>query len=187
MPSGPGANNAEGVYLYGETDVQALASDLLNLSPTSISLVLAAHRLRLEALEQRPTGVFTRSSNVNVTTSAAAIAFTTAATLVGLTWSSVTNPSRITATKAGRYLVSGHWQINTTANASVFVRKNGATQVGPTFTVTGVAGAATFDVIQPVDLAVGDYIELIAVITGTSPQPWVAAGSAVNVDLLALR
>lgn len=37
MPSGPGAIDAHGIYQYGDSDTQALASDLLNLLGSSVS------------------------------------------------------------------------------------------------------------------------------------------------------
>lgn len=51
MPTGPGANDANGIYQYGEDDSEALFSDLLNLSPTSISTVVTSLKSRLTALE----------------------------------------------------------------------------------------------------------------------------------------
>lgn len=51
MPAGPGGADAEGVYLFGEADTEALASDLLNLLGSSVSTQLALDRGRLDDLE----------------------------------------------------------------------------------------------------------------------------------------
>lgn len=132
------------------------------------------------------TGVFTRSSNFTVGTSIAAVPFTTAATQRGLIWSASSNPSRISPVVAGHFLVSGMWQINSTGTATVQVFVNGAGIPGvPPMVVTNASGACLFSVNQPVDLGVGDILE-IAVFISTGSQPWIAA-NRVNVDLLGLR
>lgn len=51
MPAGPGALDAQGVYLFGEDDTESLASDLLNLLGDSVSAALIVDRLRLTAAE----------------------------------------------------------------------------------------------------------------------------------------
>lgn len=51
MPTGPGGLDAQGVYLYGEDDTEALVSDQLNLAPASISDQFVLDRARLTAVE----------------------------------------------------------------------------------------------------------------------------------------
>lgn len=41
MPTGPGGLDPNGIWLYGEDDTEALASDLLNLGMQSVSDALA--------------------------------------------------------------------------------------------------------------------------------------------------
>lgn len=51
MPTGPGSEDAQGQWQYGEDDAEALASDLLNYGQSRVSTGFAADRARLTALE----------------------------------------------------------------------------------------------------------------------------------------
>jgi hypothetical protein len=51
MPAGPGAIDANGIYQYGEADLAAPVSDMLNLGQGSTSLQVAALRAALDDLE----------------------------------------------------------------------------------------------------------------------------------------
>lgn len=48
MPLGPGALDSEGIYQFGESDTESLASDLLNLLAGSTSTQIAAVRAALQ-------------------------------------------------------------------------------------------------------------------------------------------
>lgn len=59
MPTGPGGLDAQGVWQFGEDDIESLASDLLNLGMDSVSTQFGLDRARLDALEGSPTpGMF---------------------------------------------------------------------------------------------------------------------------------
>jgi len=51
MSAGPGYVDAQGVRLFGEADVEGLASDMLNLGMDSVSDAFVLDRIRLTALE----------------------------------------------------------------------------------------------------------------------------------------
>jgi hypothetical protein len=59
MPVGPGGINANGVYLYGESDAATPVSDMLNLGMGSVSTQFTNDRARLSSLE-------TTAANPNV-------------------------------------------------------------------------------------------------------------------------
>lgn len=52
MGAGPGFDDAQGVYQYGEDDLETLMSDLLNLGQQSVSDALVLDRARLATLEE---------------------------------------------------------------------------------------------------------------------------------------
>lgn len=67
MPAGPGGINANGVYLYGESDAATPVSDMLNLGMGSVSTQFTNDRARLTSLE-------TTAANPNVYVAASAAA-----------------------------------------------------------------------------------------------------------------
>ncbi len=98
-------------------------------------------------------------------------------TLTAVTWDeegfdtdtlhdNVTNNSRLTATVAGKYLVGATlvYLENTTGGRGVHVRKNGTTYYGGNEPQTPAAGGSFHDGFSHttlVDLAAGDYVEII--------------------------
>lgn len=57
MSAGPGFNDAEGVYKFGEADSTALWSDLMNLGQDSVSAAFVVDRARLTAVESAQAGL----------------------------------------------------------------------------------------------------------------------------------
>jgi hypothetical protein len=110
MPAGLGYLDANGIWRYGESDTAATASDLLNLGQASASNALAAARARLVALERKGSAVLTcaktttHNTVVNIGSTSPDHAWTE--TQDALNWHNpTTNPTRITPTFSGRYLV----------------------------------------------------------------------------------
>ena len=80
-------------------------------------------------------------------------------------WSAGTNPTRVTARAAGRYSAScfSRWAANGTGYRTAEIRLNGTTLIGRGAHISAAAGAPTqFSVVSPpLDLAIGDYLEVI--------------------------
>lgn len=95
----------------------------------------------------------------------------------GLTsWSSGTNPTRLTAQVPGRYMAvaSMRWASNGTGFRTGEIRLNGTTIIGRHAQAFVAAGSPTQYTLcsMPVSLAIGDYIELIA---------WQNSGAALDL------
>ena len=87
MPTGPGSVDAQGVYLYGQDDAEALASDLLNIGQASISTQFGLDRTRLTKLEATSRG---RQTFAAVTAGAGGLAdLGTAVTFAAVAYASV--------------------------------------------------------------------------------------------------
>mgnify|MGYP006405387017 CR=1 FL=1 len=73
-----------------------------------------------------------------------------------------TNNSRITCKTAGTYMVWGgiDWQDATSGERVIYLRKNGATDIGKNGGAPSVSGRTTPQVVATVQLAVDDYVEL---------------------------
>jgi hypothetical protein len=63
MPLGPGGLDSNGIWIYGEDDSEALASDLLNLGMQSVSDALAGGPGILQVVSTTKTDAFTVGSN----------------------------------------------------------------------------------------------------------------------------
>ena len=76
-----------------------------------------------------------------------------------------TNPTRLTCVKAGTYLVTGQvsFVANATGNRDALLRKNGSDYdyVGQNRYAAMASGMTPVPVFAMVELAVGDYVELI--------------------------
>ena len=74
-----------------------------------------------------------------------------------------TNPTRFTCVKAGTYLVTGQvsFTANATGNRDALLRKNGTDYVGQTRYMAMASSSTSVPVFAIVELAVGDYVELI--------------------------
>lgn len=74
-----------------------------------------------------------------------------------------TNPERLTCVKAGVYLITGQvsFAANATGNRDALLRVNGTNYVGQTRYLTMASGSTSVPVFAMVELAVGDYVELI--------------------------
>ena len=129
-------------------------------------------------------GYVTRSSDFVLSGSSQAVPFTSAPVLQGFAWV-VGSPTRLTAITAGHYLVSssGQWLINTLSNGVVAIRVNGSTTF-PGVVAPNSSGQAALPFAQTVDLAVGDYIEIMAQSSGA--YPWIAA-NRVNISMVSPR
>lgn len=91
-------------------------------------------------------------------------------------WSAGTNPTRVTVRAAGRYVAScfSRWAGNGTGYRTAEIRLNGSTIIGRGAQISAAAGAPTqFSVVSPpLDLAIGDYVELIV---------WQNSGGALDL------
>ena len=79
--------------------------------------------------------------------------------------STVTNPSRLTAVKAGKYLITGHaeFSVNVTGVRGLLLRVNGATYIAGLYVPSlGAVVNPVMTVATLYHLAVGDYVELVA-------------------------
>lgn len=74
-----------------------------------------------------------------------------------------TNPERFTCVKAGTYLVTGMatFTANATGNRDALLRVNGTNYVGQNRYAAMASGSTSVPVFAMVELAVGDYVELI--------------------------
>lgn len=87
--------------------------------------------------------------------------------------SSVTNPSRLTAQTAGKYLVWATvvWEANGSGDRNIEIKKNGQT-TSPSvqyFDVSGKATVMSMNISGILDLIVNDYIELEVYQTSGEP------------------
>lgn len=93
------------------------------------------------------------------------------------TWSSGTNPTRLTIKVPGRYIVvaSMRWASNGTGFRTGEIKVNGGTVIGRHAQAFAAAGSPTQYTItsMPWTAAVNDYVELIA---------WQNSGAALNLD-----
>lgn len=92
-------------------------------------------------------------------------------------WSSVTNPSRLTIKVPGRYIVvaSMRWASNGTGFRTGEIKVNGSTIIGRHAQAFAAAGSPTQYTItsMPWTAAINDYVELVA---------WQNSGGALNLD-----
>jgi len=74
-----------------------------------------------------------------------------------------TNPERFTCVKAGTYLVTGQvsFTANATGNRDALLRVNGTNYVGQNRYAAMASGSTSVPAFAMVELAVGDYVELI--------------------------
>jgi hypothetical protein len=79
--------------------------------------------------------------------------------------STTTNTSRLTAQKAGKYLITGHlyWAYNATGLRRAYIRLNGATFIAAVELTPGAAGENDMSVVTVYHLAAADYVELVVV------------------------
>lgn len=122
-----------------------------------------------------PRAKLRRTSNQSIPDGAwTAVSWNTQDKLRNMTWLLGTNPTRVTCTIAGMYRVVGTVQYSngsSTNTRSIGIKINGTTQIcmnriPATSQAIGITVAAT------VDLAVGDYFEIVL---------WQNAGSAQNI------
>lgn len=119
-----------------------------------------------------------RTTTLSVATSTDTTVTWEAATGNGLGWwSAGTNPTRVTVRAAGRYFASSfsRWAANGTGLRTAEIRLNGTTVIGRAGLAFAAAGSPTqFSVVSPpVDLAIGDYVELIV---------WQNSGGALDLS-----
>jgi hypothetical protein len=168
MPTGPGGLDTEGVYLFGEDDLEALASDLLNLLGASVSTQLGLDRTRILALEDRRDRVCSLSmaalsipNSTDQVVGGSGVAYTELSDTLG--WHNPSsNPTRITPTVAGTYRVTAWmvWATNVTGVRFMNVSKAGAIITG-TETAPGLQGRGYGSVVLEVPMnGTTDYLEL---------------------------
>lgn len=150
----PTAADANGIPRYIEADSGpgGKFADLLNLGLGWISAVLTPVGGTLKRAGDLVNGV-TAAGNAAV--------FQSIASASGMTWSAA-QPTRLSATKAGRYLVRAKAAIGTTANGTAWLRVNGVV-ASDTFKASTVnaSGVAFVLLVDELVLAAGDYVELI--------------------------
>lgn len=119
-----------------------------------------------------------RTANLAVATSTdTAITWQAADGNALTSWSSGTNPTRLTAQVPGRYMAvaSMRWAANGTGFRTGEIRLNGSTVIGRHAQAFVAAGSPTQYTLvsSPVSLSIGDYMELIA---------WQNSGAALDLD-----
>lgn len=122
-----------------------------------------------------------RTTDFTMSASFQAVPFQTAPVLAGFTWSSSSNPSRLYAKAAARLIATGQLQLNSTASADLYFRKNGSGTLTPQRTQANSAGAANFALLETFDVAAGDYVELM--VKSNSTWPYVAS-NVLKIDVL---
>lgn len=105
-----------------------------------------------------------RTSNQSINSGTdTAISWQSAVTLSGITWSSGTNPSRVTAQTTGWYMVVGNIRFvaNATGTRRMWIRKNGV-DLNWHISDNNPSGSAAsrMNIAGPVQLDASDYVEL---------------------------
>ena len=170
MAAGLGYLDANGVWIYGESDTEALASDMLNIGQSSTSAAIAADRLRLDDIDTifaTSVGVacaLRKSANQNLTTSATALSWDVEISDPAGMHNNVTNNTRLTAPVAGLYnVVASLYNGNTSGMGTTYARLNGTTDIpGSLDRRTADATAALpLKCSFTVALGAGDYVEIM--------------------------
>lgn len=132
-----------------------------------------------------PGATLTKTTDLlsGVSATASAVIWQASTTLRGITWSTGTNPTRLTATVKGRYAFEALAAIGSTTVGTAWFRVNGTTDRRK-WTETQVAGAANVRLIDTITLNVGDYVELMKQSDGTYT---LFASTYLNADLIAVR
>lgn len=128
-----------------------------------------------------PSARVTDASNQTCTDGvAAAIEFDTERWDTDTIHDNVTNNTRLTCKTAGKYLVTGHLQFSADAvgKRNLYIRLNGATFLARTGMLSLTADVLDISVSTIYDLAVNDYVELIAVSTGATTSSLKVANHA---------
>lgn len=97
----------------------------------------------------------------------AAYPWEAAAVTRGIAWAASPNPSRLTVSGGGRYLVTAIVGVGSTTSATAQLRVNGATLRSVPETQAQSSGVSTLRLIDTLTLAAGDYIEVWTVTNGT--------------------
>lgn len=89
--------------------------------------------------------------------------------------STASNTSRLTATTAGVYQITGHvrWASNATGSRLLYIRENGTAAISYEQIAASVNGEGIMDVTALWKLAAGEYVELVT---------WQNSGGALNVE-----
>ncbi|MGK9146672.1 hypothetical protein KXS11_03470 [Plantibacter flavus] len=168
-----GAPNAQGIYVYDETDKAAPVSTLLNKLGTSITTVVTALKSRLTALETaQPVAVINGRYTASVVNAASstvvpvgAISYVTAgsSTPAGTLWVRINNGW--TFKKRGTYIINVAFTTNIVLSGRVFVNVNvGTESFRIPFTATGEDGySGAASIVVPSD----DTIVTLAVFHAT--------------------
>lgn len=94
--------------------------------------------------------------------------------------STTVNTSRLTAVKAGKYLIAAHlvWAVGVAGDFYLYLRVNGATYILQVMEVSTGSANLTLHGSTLYELAVGDYVEVVL---------YQASGTAQSVQVLAKR
>jgi hypothetical protein len=135
MAAGAGYYDANGIWIYGETDPIALFSDTLNKGMTSVSVVQTQNSTNLDFLELEVNNIENQINNINrkgvrfqasatrdlVSGTAYTVGltgFTYTKSLDTLNWQNpASNPDRITPTISGYYRITVTYQQTTVSSA----------------------------------------------------------------------
>lgn len=113
----------------------------------------------------QPCARVTHNANQSTTTGVSfTLAFNTERFDTDTIHDTVTNNSRLTCKTAGKYLVTGNvsFAANATGIRQLQIKLNGATTVGAVGWSASSAGTTDLVVVTLYDMAVNDYVELIA-------------------------
>lgn len=153
-----------GIGRYDEaTPIGTLFSTFLNLALDSVSAVISTILTRLTGLEQPPLVILGKSASQALTVAEAALTWDveTKKTAAGM-HSNVTAPTRVTCTKAGVYLVNCTvYNNNTTGIGTLRTQLNGTTIPGAWTRIGAATAGAPLNLSFLVDLAVGNYLEVV--------------------------
>ncbi|HEY4267084.1 MAG TPA: hypothetical protein VGM94_02720 [Galbitalea sp.] len=190
MPSGLGSADANGIWFYGESDVESLASDLLNIGQQSVSDAVGLDRDRLDDLERGLYCSLQLSASQNLTTSAAGVVWDVEASDPSGMHDNSTNKTRITFPVAGLYEVSVQlYNNNSSGTGTVYGRLNGTTDV-PASSVRNIGQSgvgAPLKSVFTVAAAAADYVEIMVLhsaASGAIAGGAIALASSVTVKLI---
>lgn len=159
-----GSLDSNGIGRYVEsTPIGTKFSDYLNLALETVSAAFTTLKNRVTALETSAFVILYRTSSLALTTTESAIPWTSEEKDVGGMHNNGVNPSRVTITKAGTYLVScSVYNSNTAGTGILRLQVDGANVPGAWTRRDGTATAGTpLSVVYTLPLTVGQYIEAL--------------------------
>lgn len=174
-------------------DVRVMAEDALDKLPLRSTTTPGASRERhIHDLGKHPGGVIAarvfNSAAITgiVTATETALTFDSERFDTDTIHSTSSNTGRLTATTAGKYLISGvaHWSAAVSANVQIVIRLNGSTRIARSIIVGTDYRAMHVSTIY--DLAATDYVELL-VRHGSGSDRTIAAISNESPEFMMAR